>query len=146
MKPETQNRRLEPTDLAKPGQTCGLTGRCPGLARQESAGRVFGWVSTQIDLFLRSKPKPLAGYADPLLTLVQAGRQDKACKSSLKTHRTFVGGKSVSLHHWHLACQRNKWWRVYGDIGMTELDWATGRLYLRDSGVDRCHLIILSYN
>jgi len=40
-----------------------------GLARPESAGRVFGWFWNRTDLFLRSKPGPLAGYLDPLLTL-----------------------------------------------------------------------------
>ena len=70
MKPKTQNRRLEPTGLAKPGETRGLTGTGLGLARQQSAGRVFGRVWKQTDLFLWSKPGPLAGYPDPLLTLV----------------------------------------------------------------------------
>jgi len=69
VKPETQNRKLEPTGLAKPGETCGLTGTGPGLARQESAGRVFGRFWNRTDPFLRSKPGPLAGYPDPLLTL-----------------------------------------------------------------------------
>jgi len=70
VKHETQNRRLEPTGLAKPGETRGLTGTGPGLARQESAGRVFGRFWNRTDPFLRSKPGPLAGYPDPLLTLV----------------------------------------------------------------------------
>jgi len=69
VKPETQNRRLEPTGLAKPGETHGLTGTGPGLACQESAGRVFGRFWNRTDPFLRSKPGPLAGYPDPLLTL-----------------------------------------------------------------------------
>jgi len=69
VKPETQNRRLEPTGLAKPSKTHGLTGTGPGLARQESAGRVFGRFWNRTDPFLRSKPGPLAGYPDPLLTL-----------------------------------------------------------------------------
>jgi hypothetical protein len=74
VKPETQNRRLEPTGLAKPGETRGLTGTGPGLARQESAGRVFGRFWNRTDPFLRSKPGPLAGYPDPLLTLVVGNR------------------------------------------------------------------------
>jgi hypothetical protein len=69
VKPETQNRRLEPTGLAKPGETRGLTGTGPGLARQESAGLAFGWFWNQTDLFLLSKPGQLAGYPDRLLTL-----------------------------------------------------------------------------
>jgi len=71
VKPETQNRRLEPTGLAKPSQTRGLMGTGPGLARQESAGRVFGQVWNRTDPFLRPKPGPLAGYPDPLLTLIK---------------------------------------------------------------------------
>ena len=67
--PETQNRRLEPTGPAKPDKTRGLTGTGPGLARQESVGRVLGRFWNQTDRFLRSKPGPLAGYPDPLLTL-----------------------------------------------------------------------------
>jgi len=70
VKPETRNRRLEPTGLAKPVETRGLTGTGPGLARQESPGRVFGSVWNRTDPFLRSKPGPLAGYPDPLLTLL----------------------------------------------------------------------------
>jgi len=70
MKPETQNRRFEPTDLAKPGETRGLTGTGQGLARQESAGRVFGRFWNRTDTFLQSKPGLLAGYPDTLLTLV----------------------------------------------------------------------------
>ena len=69
VKPETRNRRLEPTGLAKPGETRGLTGTGPGLARQESAGLVLGRFWNRTDPFLRSKPGPLAGYPDPLLTL-----------------------------------------------------------------------------
>ena len=64
-----QNRRLDSTDLAKPGETRGLTGTGPGLARQESPGQVFGRVWNRTDPFLRSKPRPLAGHPDPLLTL-----------------------------------------------------------------------------
>src|SRR5882757_6105835 len=70
VKPKTQNRRFDPTGLAKPGETRGLTGTGPGLARQESAGRVFGRFWNRTDPFLRSKPGPLVGYPDPLLTLV----------------------------------------------------------------------------
>jgi hypothetical protein len=66
---ETQNRGLEPTGLAKRGEIRGLTGTGPGLSRQESAGRVFGRFWNHTDLCLRSKPRPLAGYPDPFLTL-----------------------------------------------------------------------------
>ena len=70
VKPETQNRRLDPTGLAKPGETRGLTGMGQCLARQASAGRVFARVWNRTDAFLRSSPGPLAGYPDPLLTLL----------------------------------------------------------------------------
>jgi len=69
---ETRNRRLEPIGLAKPSETHRLMGMGPGLACQESAGRVFGRVRNRTDPFLRSKPGPLAGYPDPLLTLCQS--------------------------------------------------------------------------
>ena len=67
-----QNKTLELTGLAKPGKTCGLTGTGPGLARQDSVGRVSGRVWNQTDPFSWAKPKPLAGYPDPLLTVVTA--------------------------------------------------------------------------
>jgi len=57
--------------LAKPGETASLTGTGPGWAHQQSAGRVFGRVWNRTDPFLRSKPGPLVGYPDPLLTLVK---------------------------------------------------------------------------
>jgi len=69
VKPEKPNRRLEPTGLARPSENRQLPGMCPGLARQESAGRVFGRFWNLTDPFLRSKPGPLAGCPDPLLTL-----------------------------------------------------------------------------
>ena len=70
VKPETQNRRLEPTGPGKHGETRRLMGTGPNLARQESAGQVFGRVRNRTDPFLRSEPGPLAGYPDPLPTLV----------------------------------------------------------------------------
>jgi hypothetical protein len=74
MKPKTQNRRFDPTGLAKPGKTHQLTGTGTRLGHQESAGRVFGWVWNRTDPFLRSKPGPLAGYPDRLLTLITSIR------------------------------------------------------------------------
>jgi len=64
-----ENLRLELMGLAKPSETRGLMGTGRGFARQESAGRVFGRVRNRTDLFLWSKPGPLACYPDPLLTL-----------------------------------------------------------------------------
>jgi len=68
--PKTQNRILEPTGLATPGETRGLMGTGLGLACQESAGRDFGRVMNPTNLFLWSCPGLLAGYPDPLLSLV----------------------------------------------------------------------------
>jgi hypothetical protein len=39
------------------------------LARQEAVGRVFRQFGIQTEPFIRSKPRRLAGYPDPLLTL-----------------------------------------------------------------------------
>jgi hypothetical protein len=74
VKPEMRNWRMEPTGLAKPGKTCGLTDMGLGMARQESAGWAFGQVWNQTDLFLQSKSGLLAGYLDRLLTLAASGR------------------------------------------------------------------------
>jgi hypothetical protein len=57
------------TGLAKPGNTGQLMGTGLGLARHELAGRVVGQVWNQSDPFVRSKPGPLVGFLDPLLTL-----------------------------------------------------------------------------
>jgi hypothetical protein len=70
VKPKTQNQRLEPTGQAKTGATRRLMSTGPDLASQLSAGQVFGRVRNQTNLSLRSKPGPLAGYLDSLLTLV----------------------------------------------------------------------------
>jgi len=47
-----------------------LTGTGPGLAHQDAAGRVFGRFWNRTEPFFRSEPGPLAGYPDPLLTLI----------------------------------------------------------------------------
>lgn len=44
-------------------------GTDPDLAHKETAGRDFGWFEYPTDPFLQSRPGPLAGYLDPLLTL-----------------------------------------------------------------------------
>jgi len=84
VKPEMQNRRLEPTGLAEPGETRGLTGTGLGPALQESAGRGFGRVWNRTDPFLRSKPRPVAGYPYPLLTLL---RSDGGCTEIQRRRR-----------------------------------------------------------
>jgi len=40
--PETLNRRLERTCLAKPGKACWLAGMVPCLAHRDAAGRDVG--------------------------------------------------------------------------------------------------------
>jgi len=66
-----ENRRLDLTGLTKPSKTCGFTGMELGFDRPEAAGRLFGWVWTQTETFFWSKPRPLARYPDPLLTLLR---------------------------------------------------------------------------
>jgi len=65
-----QTWRLDPKGLAKPGETSGLMGMGPGLDHQEAAGHIFGGFWNQTELSFRSKHRLLAGYLDPLLTLV----------------------------------------------------------------------------
>jgi len=67
---ELQDRRLESTGLAKPGEPQGLMCRGPGFARQASAGRVSGGFWNRTIPFLWSKSAPLVGYPDALLILL----------------------------------------------------------------------------
>ena len=83
MKPETQNRRLEPTGLAKPGEARGLMGTGQGLPRQECAGRVVRRFWNRTDPFLWSKPGLLAGFLDLLLTLTSSNEVFKDCVSDM---------------------------------------------------------------
>jgi hypothetical protein len=76
VKPETQNRGFQPMGEPKPGETHGLTGIGTDLARQEPTGRGFGLVWNRADPFLRSNPRPPAGYPDALLTLMMAHNSD----------------------------------------------------------------------
>jgi len=62
------NRRLHMTDLGKPGESHGLTGKRQGLNRQEAAGRVFGRFWYQTESFVWSKAGPLVGHSELLLT------------------------------------------------------------------------------
>jgi len=77
-----QNQRLDLTGLAKPGETHGLTSTGPGLARLDAAGRVFGRFWNRTEQCFWFKPRPLAGYPDPLLTLgdgeeMESGKETK---------------------------------------------------------------------
>ena len=64
----------------------------PGLARQESAGRVCGQVRNRTDPFLRSKPQPLDGYPDPLLTVINEYiRSCPDCQWEMAAHRAHYG-------------------------------------------------------
>jgi len=84
VKPETHNRRLELTGLAKPGETHVLTGLGLGLARQESVGQDFGWVWDRAVTFSRSNPRPLAGYPDPLLPLLEINERVQKTVGTVK--------------------------------------------------------------
>jgi len=53
-KPEMPDQILDPMGLSNPGRTRGFTGMGVGSARQDSVGRVSGWVRT--DTFLRPIP------------------------------------------------------------------------------------------
>jgi len=66
--PENRNRRLEPTCVAKPGKIDRLAGK--GMALQDAAGWVFGWVWNHTKHVYRSEHSPPAGYLDPLQLLV----------------------------------------------------------------------------
>jgi len=99
-KPETQNRRLVPTGLAKPGETRGLTGTVPGLDRQEAAGRVYGPFWNASAPFFQSNPGPMAGYPDLLLTPV---RVSVAFGLSFNLDIYPRGWRAVGGKHRHLA-------------------------------------------
>jgi hypothetical protein len=55
--------------LAQHGKTRGVMGTGMGLARQVGPGRVFEQVWNRTEPFYRSKPGPLVGFPDQLLTL-----------------------------------------------------------------------------
>jgi len=59
--------------LAKPSNTRGLTGTGAGLDRQGAVGQVFESFWNRTDLCVRSKPRPLAGDPDPVLSRVMSG-------------------------------------------------------------------------
>jgi hypothetical protein len=65
-----QNLKLEPTGQATPGKAYNLVGTGLVMARKEMAGWIFGPVWNPTDLFLRSKPGPLEGYQNLLLTIL----------------------------------------------------------------------------
>jgi len=69
-KPDLQNRRLYPMGLAKPGESCRLPVDWPRLDRHDATGLVFGRFWNWTKLCIQSKPRPLAGYLDPLLTQI----------------------------------------------------------------------------
>jgi len=105
VKPETRNRRLEPTGLAKPVKTRGLKGTGPGLVRQESAGRIFGRVWNHTYPFLQSKPGLLAGYPGPLLTLVDTQFHDGVTYVSCSVSNEKAATTS-SMNYYHIATLR----------------------------------------
>jgi len=64
-----QNRRLDPTVQTKPGETSESMVTGPGLDSQEAVGQDVGQFWNRTESFFRSKPGPLAGFPDLLLTL-----------------------------------------------------------------------------
>jgi len=68
--------------LAKPGTTHGLTGTGPRMPCHDAAGWGVGrfWIRTEP--FLQSEPTPLAGYLDPLLTLLRTKDLSKALQET----------------------------------------------------------------
>jgi len=116
-KPETQDRRLEPTGVARPGKTRGLTGTGPGLARQDAGGRIFGRFWNRTEPFIWSKPGPLAGYLDPLLTLLpdDKNRLPKVwTEFSKEQYQTTAipwnHPKPCSWSLYRLRAKRCRWW------------------------------------
>jgi hypothetical protein len=65
---------------AKPGNTRRWMGTAISFAWQDAAGQVVGWVSNRTEPFFWSKPKPLAGYPDPWLTLFVIRKQLRLTK------------------------------------------------------------------
>ena len=66
-----QNWRLDLTSLINLGKFRGLMGTVPGLNLQKAAGQVFGRFWNRTKPLFRSKPGTLAGYPDPLPTLME---------------------------------------------------------------------------
>jgi len=126
VKPETQNRRSEPTGLAKLGETSGLTGTGPGLARQQSAGWGFGPVWYRTDPALPSKPGTLAGYLDPLRTLLVVTYRLQLCIYGNRVEDTFLQriGRYREWHLWHFSGSITYRSSIDSDIALCLVGWA----------------------
>jgi hypothetical protein len=98
--PEMQKRILEPTGLCKPGKDPRLTGIGQDLAHQEAAGQVFGRYWNRTKPFFRSKPGPLAGYPDPLLTLDGAGAIEVDLRLGLRLFHFSFGHADFLVSLW----------------------------------------------
>jgi len=72
--------------LTKPSKTRGLTGMGPGLAPQEASGPTFGQFWNRTELFFWSKPGPLAGNPDLLLTLAETDTNTEVHQLNLPTN------------------------------------------------------------
>jgi len=72
-----------------------------GLDCHEAACPVFGWVKYRTEPFIWSQPGPLAGYLDPLLTLIQAKtdfqRHKEANKINIWCGSTLVESNEISM-------------------------------------------------
>ena len=103
-----------------------------GFARQEVVSRVIGWFLNRTEPFIMSKPGPLAGYLDPLLT-----------QSTTTWHCVDHIGLCYSPKiRYIVVLSKSLYIYTYGDTGITEMDSATGSIYLGDPGVDRHHLTL----
>jgi len=83
-----------------------------GSACQEAPGRVFGPVWTRTEPFFRSKPGPLAGYPDPLLTV---GPVQMASTPVFTTYPDVSSGGGVS------QCAGSAEWLTYGNDRLWDL-------------------------
>jgi hypothetical protein len=104
-----EKRRFEPTGLAKPGKPHGLTGMGPGLAHQEAAGWVFGRYWNRIEQCFRSKPGPLVGVPDPLLTLDGAMTIEINLRLVLRLFHLSFGHTGFLVSLW-MAIFRLRWY------------------------------------
>jgi len=71
-----RNRKMERRSGYNPTKKCRVYVQSGEQPRQDQAWRVFGRVRNRTELVCTSKPGPLPGYPDPLLTL--------DCRSDLK--------------------------------------------------------------
>jgi hypothetical protein len=99
---ENAQRRLKPSGLAQPAQIGSLTGTGTGLALQVAAEWLFAWVVSETKPCFSSKLAWLAGYQDPLLSLIEKTLNDAWHFSGATRHfclsdLVYVGANSEFL-------------------------------------------------